>query len=151
MSESKIWSLQLPSNDDGNGLFRWRKKGYKRLGFLYGAMVVQHSDGTFVGATAAPTPDEITTIAGTPATITTRVNYVTHTSTVTAYLPLVAGPLREVSVVKNGANGVTVTINPSDTGNIILSAAAAAGTTSTVATATSAKFVSDGVFWYRTQ
>lgn len=64
--------------------------------------------------------------------------------------PPVAGPLRNFTVIKNGAGACTVTRHPANTGNIILSAAAAPATTATVATATAVTFVSDGTNWYRT-
>lgn len=140
-----ILSLILPENS----VFRYLKNGRKGIGFSEGQLVTRSAAGTVVGV-STPTATETVTNSTATVTITQRLNYLTHTAAVVeAALPPVAGDLREVIVIKNGANAVNVNINSGDTGNICLSAAAAAATKFVVATATAGRFLSDGTYWYR--
>jgi len=80
--------------------------------------------------------------------VRTRLVYgVAATSQLT--FPPVAGVLRNFTVIKNGAGTCTVTRHPANTGNIILSGTAAAGTSASIATTAVATFISDGTNWYR--
>lgn len=140
-----LLSLILPENS----VFRYLKKGRKGIGFIEGQLVTRSAAGTIVGV-STPTAAETATNSSATVALNQRVNYLTHTSaTVEAALPPVAGDLREVIVIKNGANGVNVNINSADTGSICLSASAAAATKFVVATATAGRFLSDGTYWYR--
>lgn len=140
-----LLSLILPENST----FRYLKNGRKGIGFIEGQLVTRSADGTIVGV-STPTAAETATDSTATVTLSQRVNYLTHAAaTVEAALPPVAGELREVIVIKNGANGVNVNINSGDTGNICLSASAAATTKFVVATATAGRFLSDGTNWYR--
>ena len=144
-----LLSLILPSNPNGSANRRFLKGSRKGLGFAYGQLAMLGDDGSERGV-VAPLPADTTTDSTATVALTTRVNYLTHAAgTVTATLPSVSGELREIIVIKNGANGVTVTKASADSANIILSAAAAAGSTNTVATATSGRYLSDGTNWYR--
>jgi hypothetical protein len=110
---------------------------------------------TSVSTTAATGTNSFSgapTVAVTASTfyeeVRTRLVYgVAATSQLT--FPPVAGPLRYFTVIKNGAGTCTVTRHPANTGNIILSGTAAAGTSATIATTAVATFVSDGTNWYR--
>jgi hypothetical protein len=143
-----LLSLILPSNPNGSASRRFLKGGRKAFGFAFGQPAILGDDGSERGL-VTPLPADTTTDATTTVALTTRVTYLTATSTVTATLPLVAGELREIIVIKNGAAAATVTKASADSANIILSAAAAAGSTNSVATATSGRFLSDGTNWYR--
>lgn len=145
-----LLSLILPSNPTDNANRRYLKNGRKAYAFAFGQPAVLGEDGTEIGLQGLLPADAKTDSTATVA-LNKRVNYLTHAAgTVTATLPLVSGDLREIIVIKNGANGVTVTKASADASNIILSAAAAAGSTNTVATATAARYLSDGTNWYRT-
>lgn len=145
---ARLLSLVLPKNAN----WRYLKKGRKGLGFEEGVLSTRVTGSDYSVGVNAPIPGEVTSDSTNTVAITKRVNYLTHSAGgVTATLPLVAGDLREVFIIKNGANDVTVNINGGDSGNIILSAAAAASNTDTVATATTARYLSDGTSWYRVQ
>lgn len=144
-------NLILPGNPLQRMSGRGVKDGRKAYGFSFGQPAFRDGDGVAQGINA-PLPADVTVNATATINITTRVNYLTYAAgTVTANMPPVAGVLRDVYIIKNGANGVTVNRFGTDTGNIFLSAGAAAGTSATVATATVARFVSDGTSWYRVQ
>ncbi len=145
-----ILSLILPRNTTRSLNRRYLKDGRAAIGFAYGQPAVADEDGTERGLLGLLPADSQTDSTATVA-LTKRMNYLTHAAgTVTATLPLVSGQLRDITVIKNGANGVTVTKASADAANIILSAAAAAGSTNTVATATAANFKSNGTNWFRT-
>ena len=145
-----LFSLILPANASISANRRYLKAGRKALAFAYGQPVVLGEDGSERGIQGLISTDAQTDSTDTVA-LTKRVNYLTHAAgTITATLPLVAGELREIIVIKRGANGVTVTKASDDAASIILSAAAAAGSTNTVATNTAARYLSDGTYWYRT-
>ena len=144
-----LFSLILPGNASQSASRRYLKGGRKGFAFAYGQPAVLGDDGSERGLQGL-LPTDSKTDATNAVALNKRVNYLTHTAgTVTATLPSVSGELREIFVIKNGANGVTVTKASADASNIILSAAAAAGSTNTVATATSARYLSDGTYWYR--
>jgi hypothetical protein len=144
-----LLSLVLPGNPNDNASRRFLKGGRKAYAFAFGQPAILGEDGSERGISGLLPSDDQTNSTAT-VQLTKRVNYLTHTAaTVTAYLPPVAGELREVVVIKNGANGVTVTKATTDATNIILSAAAAAGSTNTVASATAARYLSDGTNWFR--
>jgi hypothetical protein len=143
-----LLSLILPSNPSGSASRRFLKGGRKAFAFAFGQPAVLGDDGSERGLQGL-LPDDTVTDSGTTVNLTSRVTYLTSTSTVTANLPLVAGELREIIVIKNGANAATVTKASADSSNIILSAAAVAGSTNSVATATAGRFLSDGTYWYR--
>lgn len=143
---ARLLALILPKNAN----WRYLKGGRKGLGFEDNVLATRITGQTASIGVNVPTSTDITSDATNTVAIATRVNYLTHAAgTVTATLPPVAGDLREVIIIKNGANGVTVNINGADSGNIILSAGAAASNSDTVATATTARYLSDGTSWYR--
>lgn len=144
-----ILSLILPGNPTDNANRRFLKGGRKAFAFAFGQPAFLGEDGSELGLNGL-IPSDTQTDSTVTVALTKRVNYLTHTAaTVTATLPLVSGELREIIVIKNGASGVTVTKATADASNIILSAASAAGSTNTVATATSARYLSNGTNWYR--
>lgn len=143
-------SLVLPANPRDNANRRFLKGGRKAYAFAFGQPAILGDDGSERGiCSLLPTDDQ--TDSTQTVQLTKRLNYLTHSAigTVIAYLPPVAGELREIIVIKNGTYGVTVTKATTDAANIIFSAAAAAGSTNTVATATAARYLSDGTNWYR--
>ena len=141
----RILSLVLPTKST----WRYITKGRKGIGFKDGTLVTRSANGVEIGVGQLAVGDVSATLTATPANLTKRLNYCTHTGAAqVVYLPLVAGELRDVWVIKNGAQQATVTINAGDSGNIILSGAAAA-TTSVVATTTTARFLSNGTNWFR--
>lgn len=143
---ARLLSLILPQNAN----WRYLRGGRKGLGFEGGVLATRVTGSTASVGVNAPISTDVTTDATNTVAITTRVNYLTHAAgAVTATLPLVSGDVREVIIIKNGANDVTVNINGADSGNIILSAGAAAGNSDTVSTATTARYLSDGTSWYR--
>lgn len=145
----RLLSLILPGNPTDNVSRRYLKDGQRGFGFAYGQPAMLADDGVELGINV-PLPADVQTDSTATVALTKRVNYLTHAAgTVTATLPSVSGSLREIIVIKNGANGVTVTKASADASNIILSAAAAAGSTNTVATATVGRYLSDGTNWYR--
>jgi hypothetical protein len=85
---------------------------------------------------------DVATIA-TGATISTRVSVVTGTSS-TVTLPLVAGNLRQVSVLNTGSSACTIDGNGSEQ---ILTGGANANTL-VLATTHAATLLSDGTRWY---
>lgn len=116
------------------------------------------TNGVLTGAVITAATGALTGFSGTITTsvaastfyeeVRTRLVYgVAATSQLT--FPPVAGPLRNFTVIKNGAGTCTVTRHPANTGNIILSGTAAAGTSASIATTAVATFVSDGTNWYR--
>lgn len=144
-----LLSLILPSNPSETASRRYLKNGRKAFAFAFGQPAILGDDGSERGLQGL-LPDDSQTVTGATATLNKRVNYLTHTAaTVEAALPPVAGELRDVTVIKNGANGVNVNINSADTGNICLTASAAATTKFVVATATAGRFMSNGTNWYR--
>ncbi len=144
-----ILSLVLPENPRGDASRRFLKGGRKAFAFAYGQPAILGDNESQRGLQGL-LPSDAQTKSDATVSLTKRVNYLTHTAaTVEASLPPVAGELREIVVIKNGANAVNVNINSTDTGNICLSASAAATTKFVVATATSGRFLSDGTNWYR--
>lgn len=144
-----LLSLILPGNPEQSASRRYLKGGRKAFGFAFGQPAILGDDDSERGLQGL-LPDDAQTATGATATLSKRVNYLTHAAAVVeAALPPVAGELREIVVIKNGANAVNVNINSGDTGNICLSAAAAATTKFVVAAATAGRFLSDGTNWYR--
>lgn len=145
-----LLNLILPENPSDSASRRYLKGGRKAFAFAFGQPAILGDSGSERGLLGL-LPDDAQTDSTATVALTKRVNYLTHTAgTVTATLPPVSGELREIIVIKNGANGVTVTKASADAANIILSAAAAAGSTNTVATATAARYLSNGTNWFRT-
>jgi hypothetical protein len=144
-----ILSLILPGNSDQSPSRRFLKGGRKAYAFSHGQPVILGDDDSERGIQGLISTDAKTDSTAT-VSLNKRVNYLTHTAAaVEAALPPVAGELRDVTVIKNGANAVNVNINSGDTGNICLTATAAATTKFVVATATAGRFLSDGTNWYR--
>lgn len=142
-------SLILPSNPDISASRRYLKNGRKAFAFAFGQPAILGDDGSERGLQGL-LPTDAQSDSTATVTLDKRVNYLSHAAaTVEAELPPVDGELREVVVIKNGANDVNVNINSADTGNICLSASAAAANKFVVATATAGKFLSDGTYWYR--
>lgn len=141
-------NLILPGNPSDNCNRRGLKEGRRAFGFSFGQPAVLADNGVELGLNA-PLPSDVDTHSTTPVNLTKRLNYCTHTAAAqVVFLPPVAGQLRDVWVIKNGANQATVTINAADSGNIILSGAVA-NTNSAVATTTTARFLSNGTNWFR--
>jgi hypothetical protein len=139
-----LLSLILPENS----VFRYLKNGRKGIGFNGGALVTRNADGTEVGVAELAAADVASTITGTTGTVTKRLTLCTSTSAVTLTLPPVAGSLRDVIVIKQGANKCAVTKVSTDASNIVVSGAGSADS-SDVATASHGRFLSDGTKWYR--
>ncbi len=87
---------------------------------------------------------DVTVIAGTTGTISTRLTHCTSTSAVTLTLPSATGNLRQVNILKTGANNVTVNA----AGAEVIVAATATDTSVTVATTKAVQLLSDGTKWY---
>jgi hypothetical protein len=141
-----LTSLILPKDS----IFRYLKGGRMGLGFKGSQLVTKDEDGNVRGVTV-PLPGTVQNITADPASlvITKRFTYITYAAgTAAVVLPPVAGSLRYITIIKNGANGCTATKATADAANICLSGAAAASLF-TIATGTSATFVSDGTYWYR--
>ena len=144
-----ILALILPGNPTSNANRRYMKDGRRGFGFSYGLPAILGDADAETGLSTL-LPDDAVTISTTPATLTKRMNYLTHAAaTQVVYLPIVSGAVRDVWIIKNGANGATVNISASDSGNILKSGGAVAGTSATVATTATARFMSDGTSWYR--
>jgi len=146
----KLFSLQLPENADGTGLFRWRKKGAKRIGFLGSALCIQSSDGTTVGisdfATGDVAPSNITT---TSQAVSTRfVIFSGRTAATAATIPAATGTLRELIIQNANTSSGAVTVT-SPAANIFSAASASASATNVIAVTTVARFLSNGTSWYR--
>lgn len=92
------------------------------------------------------TGDVTTSVAGT-ITVSTKLTLITSGTTSTVNLPLPSGVIRDIIVMNGGSGTATAT---SGTANIKTSAATTAATTAGILTATTARFLSDGTFWYRT-
>jgi hypothetical protein len=82
---------------------------------------------------------DLTAAAAGTATIATRVYFINSGTTSTLTLPTASGTLREVLVI-NGGSG-TAAISTLATGHLAAQ--------SNIATATSARFLSNGTSWYR--
>lgn len=144
-----LLSLVLPANPRDNANRRFLKGGRKAYAFAFGQPAILGDDGSERGiCSLLPTDDQTNSTAA--VALTKRVNYLTYTvGTVTATLPPVAGELREIMVIKNGAQKVEVKKAAADASNIILSAGSPAGDANDVLTATAARYLSDGTNWYR--
>ena len=92
------------------------------------------------------TGDVVTSAAGT-ITVTSKLTLITSGTTSTVNLPLPSGVIRDIIVMNGGSGTATAT---SATANIRTSSAPTAATTAAILTATTARFLSDGTFWYRT-
>jgi len=92
------------------------------------------------------TGDVVTAVAGT-IPVTSKLTLITSGTTSTVNLPLPSGVIRDIIVMNGGSGTATAT---SATANIKTSAATTAATTAGILTATTARFLSDGTFWYRT-
>jgi hypothetical protein len=92
------------------------------------------------------TGDVVTAVAG-PITVTSKLTLITSGTTSAVNLPLPSGVIRDIIVMNGGSGTATAT---SATANIKTSAATTAATTAGIFTATTARFLSDGTFWYRT-
>ena len=92
------------------------------------------------------TGDVVTSVAGT-ITVSSKLTLITSGTTSTVNLPLPSGALRDIIIMNGGSGAATAT---SATANIKTSAATTAATTASITQATSARFLSDGTFWYRT-
>ena len=92
------------------------------------------------------TGDVVTSVAGT-ITVSSKLTLITSGTTSTVNLPLPSGALRDIIVMNGGSGAAAAT---SATANIKTSAATTAATTASILTATTARFLSDGTFWYRT-
>jgi hypothetical protein len=90
--------------------------------------------------------DVVAAAAGT-ITVSSRLTLITSGTTSTVNLPLPSGALRDIIIMNGGSGSATAT---SATANIKTSAATTAATTAAILTATTARFLSDGTFWYRT-
>lgn len=89
---------------------------------------------------------DVATDSNTARTIDTRLTVFTNTSAVTATLPLAAGNLREVIILKgSGTSAVTVSRAGTD---VIVSGANVSATSVTLNLGTAARFLSDGTKWY---
>lgn len=142
-------NLILPGNPSDNCSRRGLKEGRRAFGFSFGQPAILADDGTELGL-SAPLPGDCQTADTATVSLNKRVNYLTYTTgTVTGNLPPVNGQLRDIYVIKRGTNDVAVTKASADAANIILSAAFAAASSSTVATNTSARFLSNGTNWFR--
>jgi hypothetical protein len=89
---------------------------------------------------------DVTTVAGTTATVSTRVTVCTSTSAVTLTLPPVAGDLREVIVIKASATSA-VAVNSAVSSQVVTGTSLTANGIS-VAAGKTAKLQSDGTKWY---
>jgi hypothetical protein len=92
------------------------------------------------------TGDVVTSAAGT-ITVTSKLTLITSGTTSTVNMPLPSGVIRDIIVMNGGSGTATAT---SATANIRTSPAPTAATTAAILTATTARFLSDGTFWYRT-
>jgi hypothetical protein len=92
------------------------------------------------------TGDVVTSVAGT-ITVSSKLTLITSGTTSTVNLPLPSGSLRDIIIMNGGSGAATAT---SATAKIKTSAATTAATTASITQATSARFLSDGTFWYRT-
>jgi len=148
----KLFSLQLPENADGNGLWRWRKKGHKRIGFLGSALVTQNSDGTTTGVSDFATGDVASAnITTTSQAISTRfVIFSGRTAATAATIPAASGTLRELIIQNVNSSSGAVTITSPST-NIFSTANASAQATNVIAITTVARYLSDGTSWFRVQ
>jgi len=88
-------------------------------------------------------PTDITGPAAAPTTIATRLNVVS--SGTTTALPLASGVMRDVIVMNQTALGLAVTAASIFTASVIGSQ-----TSVTIPANTSARFLSNGIAWYRT-
>ena len=138
-----ILSLVLPAKST----WRYITKGRKGIGFKDGTLVTRDATGVEVGIADLAVGDVGTTITTDAQALVSRLNYLT-VNAITATLPLVAGSLRDVTVIKNGAGTCVVSRSGSDSGNIVISGAGA-GTSATILTGGQARFLSNGTNWYR--
>jgi len=142
-------NLILPGNPSDNCNRRGLKEGRRAFGFSFGQPAVLADNGVELGLNA-PLPTDSQTNSTATVALTKRINYLTYTAgNVAATLPPVSGQLRDIWVIKNGASDAVVTKASTDATNIMRSALVAAGNSNTVATLTSARFLSDGTNWYR--
>jgi len=91
-------------------------------------------------------PSDVTTVAGTSATISTRLTVCTSTSAVTLTLPAASGNLRAITVMKASATS-SVTVNRAGS-DLIVTGGAVNATSATVATGLVIQLLSDGTTWY---
>lgn len=141
----RFWSIILPNN----AVWRYLAKGKSGIGFEGGVFATRKFGDEYATGVNVPVSTDIQTDSTATVELNKRINVCTHTAgTVTGNLPPVAGNLREIIVIKQGANNVTVTKDSGDAANIVKSAAGN-GNTATVTTATEGRFLSDGTYWYR--
>jgi hypothetical protein len=141
----KMFSLVLPQT----AFWRYVSSGRKAIGFVGGVLCTKIFGATDPVGVNTPLSTDVATDSTASVTMTKRIYVLTHAAApVTAYLPPVAGDVRDVTVIKQGANDVTVTKDAGDAANIVKSPAGN-GDTATVTTATLGRFLSDGTYWYR--
>lgn len=87
---------------------------------------------------------DVTVVSGTTATISTRLTHCTSTSAVALTLPSAAGNLREINILKTGANNATATC----AGAEVIVGATATDTSVVIATTKAVRLLSDGTKWY---
>lgn len=143
----RLLSLILPDNEGVTVSRRYLLAGRKAIGFQDKQLVVANPSGLEQGVNCLTADDVGATVTTSGQNLIARLNYLTVNAT-TAQLPPVAGELRDVTVIKNGAGTCVVSRSSSDSGSIVISGAGI-GTSATISTGGQGRFLSNGTNWYR--
>lgn len=91
-------------------------------------------------------PTDVTVVAGSPATISTKLTVCTSTSTVALTLPAASGALRDITFMKaSGTSTATATAAGSD---VIVTGTSVVATSVAAAPGLVVRLLSDGTKWY---
>jgi len=143
----RLLSLILPDNEGITISRRYLLAGRKALGFQDKQLVVAGPNGLEQGVNCLTADDVGATVSTNAQNLIARLNYLT-VNAITAKLPPVAGELRDVTVIKNGAGNCVVSRSASDSGSIVISGAGE-GTSATIISGGQGRFLSNGTIWYR--
>jgi hypothetical protein len=144
-----ILSLILPSNPLLEASKRYLKAGRKGIGFQDNQLITFDSDGRDQGYGCLTEDDIQENITTNLSAVTKRfVIFSGNTGAIAADIPAPSGELRELIIQNANTSSGAVTVS-SSASNIFGSASATVSATSVIAIDTTARFLSNGTYWYR--